>query len=161
MQTVGQTAGRRKRRCRKLLFVCNETVVSLLIKQKPDKQALTHRQRHNEKKTKFRQFSLQWKSFSFLYLAQCVCRLLAWRQVFAHCRWKSKEKSLPETKRKTALRWGTWQCWRFQFFFLVGCYFVRFSHISICVVSFWCRICTIFVWTLNENVFEVHALARA
>ena len=30
---------------------------------KPDKQALTHRQLHNEKKTKFRQFSLQWKSF--------------------------------------------------------------------------------------------------
>lgn len=91
----------------------------------------------------------------------CVCRLLAWRQVFAHYQWTSKEKSLPETKKKTVLRWGTWQCWRFQFFFLVGCYFVRFTLISICVVSFWCRICTIFVWTLDENVFEVYALARA
>lgn len=43
---------------------------------KPDKQALTHWQLHNEKKTKFRQFSLWWKSFFSPRLASSF--LQAW-----------------------------------------------------------------------------------
>lgn len=151
---------------------------------KPDKQALTHRQLHNEKKTKFRQFSLQWKSF---FAPRCLLggKFSAYEHWHNEHKTKNTEKerkkmstTIVESERRMWMKmWERANCFkmsstmtiRTDLFLIFSALFLVHScsrSVSLYLLAF--RFATrfdaaayaIFVWTLMK-MFQSAALAMS